>query len=62
MKNKITLYTGFGSDKKKVELYNFNKLDHIQINDQWNIRIECDGRFYYFQQWMTSIGEIEIYA
>ena len=58
-KNKITLYTG--EDHNRVELYDFDKLEHIMINGVSNIRITCGNRYYYFKTIETAISEIEIY-
>ena len=59
-KNKITLYTGCGEEKKKVELYDFSKLDHYWSNGVSYIRILCGNTFYYYQTTITTISDIEI--
>lgn len=59
-KNKITLYVGCGEEKKKVELYNFSKLEHYWIRGVSYIRILCGKTFYYYQTNITAISEIEI--
>ena len=62
MKNKITIYSGTFEDKEKFEFFNFTKLDHIQDEDGRSyIRLEFEGRFYYFLTVETSISEIEIF-
>lgn len=60
-KNVIVLYTGIGAEKQRVELYDFQSLDHILNNGVSYIRICCDGRFYYYKTMETAIAEINIY-
>lgn len=60
-KNSIILYTGIGLNKTRVELFNFNVIDHIAINGITHIRIECGGRYYYYQESITHISMIECY-
>ena len=59
-KNKITLFTGCGEEKEKVELYNFSKLDHYWNRGLSYIRILCGNTFYYYRTTTTTISEIEI--
>ena len=61
MKNKIIIYTGVGADKKKIELYNFSEMKHVVIEGVSYIRINCEGKFYYYRTMITTIGEINIY-
>lgn len=60
-KNVIVLYIGIGAEKQRVELYDFQSLDHTLINGVSYIRICCDGRFYYYRTMETAIAEINIY-
>lgn len=60
-KNQVIIYTGLGVDKKRVELYNFETIDHIVINSVSFIRVCCDGRFYYYQTSISYISSINIY-
>lgn len=62
MRNKIIIYSGCGEEKEKFELYNFSRMTHT--HDEYGvsyIRIECDGRFYYFKTTESVISEIEIF-
>lgn len=60
-KNKIVLFVGCFEQKKKIELYNFKKVDHYWSENISYIRVLCGGRFYYFKTTETVISEIEIY-
>lgn len=61
IKNKIVLFVGCYGSKKREELYDFSKLDHICVNGISQIRILCGSRFYYFKTSETTIAEIENY-
>lgn len=61
MKNKITIYTGCGADKRKEELFNFSEMKHVVVEHVSYIRICCDGKYYYFRTMETTISEIKIY-
>ena len=60
-KNLVILYTGIGENKKRVELYNFQTIDHYRMNGHSYIRVNCDGKFYYYPTIETCISEINIY-
>ena len=59
LKNKIVLFVGCGDSKKRHELFNFSKLDHIFVNGVSFVRVLCGSKFYYYQTTQTSIAEIE---
>lgn len=61
VRNEIVLYYGCGEDKKEIILHDFKKLDHINFNGVWYIRILCGNRYYYYETHITSISEIIIY-
>lgn len=61
MKNKITIYNGCYENKKKIELFDFTKVDHINIDGKHYLRVLCGNKYYYYLSVETSIGEIEIY-
>lgn len=60
-RNVVVLYTGCYNEKKRIELYNFDTIDHYMLNGVSYIRVQCDGRFYYFETVITTISEINIY-
>lgn len=59
LKNKIVLFVGCGDSKKRHELFNFSKLDHLSIDNVSYVRVLCDSKYYYFKTVETSIAEIE---
>lgn len=61
LKNKIVLWVGCFENKKRIELFNFEKVDHVAQNGVSFVRVCCDGRFYYYKTIETRIGEIIIY-
>lgn len=61
IKNKIVLFVGCYDSKKRIELHDFSKLDHICTNGVSYLRILCGCRFYYFKTVEASITEIENY-
>lgn len=61
IKNKIILFTGIGAYKKKVELINFNCIDHTWKNSVSFIHIACGNKNYYYQTHITVISCIYIY-
>ena len=60
-KNLIVLYTGYGKEKQRVELYNFESVDHYTLGGVSYIRVCCDGRFYYYRTIESVIHSIVIY-
>ena len=62
IKNRITLYTGIGEEKQRVDLFDFDTLDHYcGVDGRYYYRITCGDRFYYFPLAITSIAEIKNY-
>lgn len=65
LKNKITLQTNWkDADPDITELYNFSSYETYINADKGNrkeIRILCDGRFYYFNGEITEVKSIEVY-
>ncbi len=60
-KSRVVLFEGCFENKRRVELYNFSKIEHTWIDGRAYIRIECDGRFYYFKTQETSIASVDVY-
>lgn len=60
-RNRTILYEGIGQNKRKIELFNFSKLDHILSNGRAFVRVLCDSKYYYFRAQETSISEIETF-
>ena len=60
-KSRVVLFEGCFENKRRVELYNFSKIEHTCIDGKSYIRIECDGRFYYFKTQETTIASVEVY-
>lgn len=59
IKNYVIITTrkgGCGLEEKDETLYNFNE---IRVLPNGDIRIECDGRFYYFQTYESHIKEVK---
>ena len=62
MKNKIIIRSGSGKEKEIFELYNFSSMTYVYDEDGMSfIRIECEGRFYYFKTTESVISEIKIF-
>ena len=59
--NQVILYTGIGEAKKKVELYNFQTIDHYVDGGRYYIRVNCGGKFHYYPLQETTIASINIY-
>lgn len=61
--NKIVIIEGIGENKRKVELYNFSKMDHYLDTNTGKayIRILCGSTFYYFLTVQSVISEIIIF-
>ena len=60
-KNTIILFVGCGESKERVQLFNFTKMDHILIDGRAYVRVECDGKYYYYPTQLTAISEVYIY-
>ena len=63
-KNLLILYTQEDCDKEKerVELYNVDSFEHKFIDGRSYLRVECDGRFYYFKTQLTAISSFVNYV
>lgn len=61
MNNDITFYNS--TTKKTETLYNFNSVELYlnDLNSTWYYRVNCDGRFYYFEKSLWVITAIQIY-
>lgn len=60
-KNKIVIFEGCYENKKKIELFNFQKMDYCIIEGRAFVRVLCDSRYYYFKAQETTISEVIIY-
>ena len=65
IKNKIVIYTQDteNGEKEKVELYNFDFVDHYlePFSHKSYLRVCCGGKFYYFLTVKSVISSVKVY-
>lgn len=62
IKNQIIIqYNWKDAEADKVVYYNFTSLDIIEHEAKKEYRLECDGRYYYFNMDICVIKEIKVF-
>ena len=59
IKNRIIIETRECGESKMTTLYNFQEVKVNEVAQQ--IRVCCDGRYYYFGTYNSHITDIEVY-